>query len=113
MRLKGLLITALAASMAATSFAFPARKPVPPPPGKAAVTTKKAGATKVKGYTYKSKTGKIVKVKAHERKAPAAMKGKTVKVKAYTYKTKTGKTVHVKAHERKAPVKAKGAPKMP
>ena len=76
-------------------------------------TAPKTGAT-VKGYTRKTKSGKVITVKGYTRgKTSPTMPGKMMNVKGYTRKTKTGKMVTVKGYTRKAPMtKGKTAPKM-
>ena len=53
----------------------------------------------VHAHKMKTKSGKVVIVKAHTR--TVGPKG-GIKVHSYTRKTKTGKMVHVKAYTRKA-----------
>jgi hypothetical protein len=57
-----------------------------------------AKTTMVKAHTMKTKSGKVVLVKAHKMTTHPKM----IKVKAHTMKTKSGKVVVVKAHMRKA-----------
>lgn len=58
----------------------------------------------VKAHTRVTKSGKVVHVKAHVRKAAATKK---VAVKGYTRTTKSGKVVHVKGHTRTVPAAKK------
>jgi len=75
---------------------------------------KHAGA--VKGYTRKTKSGKIITVKGYTRMGAPTKAVKTVAVKGYTRKTKSGKVITVKGYQRtvtakKPASKMTGAPK--
>ena len=87
-----------------------AQAPAPPAPPTAAAP--KMGGTAVKGYTRKTKSGKMVTVKGYTRKPTTAMMApKMTAVKGYTRTTKSGKMVTVKGYTRKAAPKTP-APKM-
>jgi len=92
-----------AAAVLATTLTFvPAKADSPK-------VAKKSAPVAVKGYTRKTKTGKVVTVKGYTKGAKAATPAKTVTVKGYTRKTKSGKTVAVKAYTRKVTTPKKPA----
>jgi len=73
------------------------------PPPAPSMTPAAPAATRVKGYTRTTKTGKVVQVRGYKRKSPIMMPKMTA-IQGYTRHTKTGKTVAVKGYTRKVPM---------